>query len=494
MATDLPDRTTARRRADHTGSEEPLIPAEPPGPVAPGDPVSRRAVVAGSVALGVSVVLASTTGDFGVLVALLVAGAFGVIAIATGFRRFVHFFVAACLLRPLVDLTAGPRGQGVSVTEIFGIAVLAVMLLWLFTQRRLLVERVVAPLPLALLAIIAIFTLSTLGSPDLGEGLGSTLRMTAGIAVFFVVDLLLVTRRLSLRDVVQLVLAVAAIPLLYPFLGVLGVQVTHQKDGFTALKSVFYLSNNFAHFLVPLLVIGAAYVLRSQGRDRVLALAFCALVGAELILSQTRGAWLGALVGVLVVCVLLNRKLLLVGLAGVVLAGLFVPQVNTRLADLEPDSDQPYAENSLTWRLDQWARLWPAADDSPVLGSGPGTAVLLTGKEAHNDYMKMLVDTGVLGLAAYLVFVIGAIVVAWRALRRVRRLARSDPDAAAAHPWVEALFAGIFAYALAAAAAAAGENLIDNVTFLWTALPLFAAAGWALRAEPEQLTLARPTT
>lgn len=485
MATDLPERAP-------DAVAEPLVPAEPPGPVSPGEPLSRTAVVGGALALGVAVVLASTTGDFGVLIALLVAATFGVIAIATGFRRFVHFFIAACMLRPLVDLTAGPRGQGVSVTEIFGIAVLAVMVLWLFTQRRLLVDRLRGPLPLALLAIIAVFSLSTLGSPDLGEGFGSTLRMTAGIAVFFVVDLLLATRRMSLRDVVLLVLAVAAIPLLYPFLGLLGVQVTHQKDGFTALKSVFYLSNNFAHFLVPLLVVGAAYVLRTQGRDRLLALAFCAVVGVELILSQTRGAWLGAMVGVLVVCVLLNRRLLLVGLAGVVLAGLFVPQVNTRLADLEPDADQPYAENSLTWRLDQWQRLWPAADDSPVLGGGPGTAVLLTGKEAHNDYVKMLVDTGVLGLAAYLAFVVGAIVVAWRALRRVRRLARSSPRAPVAHPWVEALFAGVFAYSLAAAAAAAGENLIDNVTFLWTALPLFAVAGWALRAEPEQLTLHRP--
>ncbi len=452
-------------------------------------PVRTSTVVLGAAGLGLLVVLASISGDFGLGIALLVAVALGFIAIATGFRTFVHFFAAACVLRPLVDLTAGPRESGVSFTEAFGFAVLAVMLLWLGANRKILAHRLRNPLALSLIAVVVVYALSTIGSVEPAVGFSSTLRMAAGVAVYFVVDLLLVTRRMSLRDLLVLIFTVSVIPLLYPLLAPLGFQVTHQKDGFTALKSVFFLSNNFAHFLVPLLVVGAAWVLRTTGWRRLAALSFCSLVGIELLLSQTRGAWLGAAVGVMLVCLILDRRLVVVGATAVILAGLFVAPVNSRIVDLAPAPDEPYSENSLTWRLDQWQRLLPEVDRAPVLGGGPGQAVRKTGKEAHNDYIKAVVDTGFIGLGVYVWFVIASIVASWQALLRVRRLRLARPRSPAARPYVEATFAGIAAYSVAAAAAASGENLIDNITFLWSALPLFAIAQWARTARPRRLEI-----
>ncbi len=468
-----------------------VTPAQPAPdtPEAAPTPVRTSRVVMGSAALGLAVILASISGDFAVIIALLVAAAFGFIALLTGFRNFVHFFVAACVLRPVVDLTAGPRSSGVSITEAFGFVVLAVMLLWLLVNRRILVRRLDNALALSLIGIVVVYALATLGSADPVVGFSSTLRMAAGVTVYFVVDLLLVTRRLSMRDLVVLIFTVSVIPLLYPFLAPLGVQVTHQKDGFTALKSVFFLSNNLAHFLVPLLVIGAAWVLRTTGWHRVAALGFCSVVGIELLLSQTRGAWLGAAVGVLIVCLLLDRRIVVLGIAATLAAALLVPPVNSRIVDLAPEPDNPYDSNSLTWRLDQWQRVLPGVETAPVLGGGPGQAVRKTGKEAHNDYVKALVETGLVGLIVYVWFVVASMVASWQALARVRRISRARPRAPAAAPLVEATFAGIFAYSVAAAAAASGENLIDNITFLWSALPLFALAQWARNARPRRLGL-----
>ena len=363
------------------------------------------------------------------------------------------------------------------------------MLLWLAANRRIVIPRMGKPLPLSLITIVVVYALGTLGSADPGVGFSSTLRMATGVAIYFVVDLLLVTRRMPLRDLLVLIFTVSVIPLLYPLLAPFGIQVTHQKDGFTALKSVFYLSNNLAHFLVPLLVIGAAWVLRSSGWQRAAALGYCTLVGVELLLSQTRGAWLGAAVGVLLVCLLLNRRLVVVGVVAVIAAVVLIQPVNNRIADLAPAPDEPYAENSFTWRLQQWQRLLPYVDEAPVLGGGPGQSVRLTGKEAHNDYIKALVETGLVGLVAYAWFVLAAIWASWQAYLRIHRLRASRPRAPAAQPLVEATFAGIFAYSVAAAAAAAGENLIDNITFLWSALPLFAIAQWARTARPRRLKI-----
>ena len=89
--------------------------------------------------------------------------------------------------------------------------------------------------------------------------------------------------------------------------------MTTRKDDVDALKSVFYLSNNFAYFLVPLIILGVAWALRTTGWVRYAALAYIGVVGVELILTETRGAWLCAALGALIVCLLLDRRIAVLG-------------------------------------------------------------------------------------------------------------------------------------------------------------------------------------
>lgn len=425
------------------------------------------------------------------LVLVLVAGVL-VSVLFLGSWSFTRLFVVACVARPLADLTAGPRTQGVALTELFGIGMLAVTATWLFLHRRELAPRLVGALPLSLLALVVAYALASFSSQDPADGLAATLRIAAGVAVFLVVDLLLATGRLSLTQLLQLVGLVSVVPLLYPLLGVVGVPVTKEKDGISALKSVFFLSNNFGHFLVPLLVLGVAWALRSHGWQRRAALAYTAVVVVELVASQTRGAWLGAAIGVLLVCLLLNRRVALIGAVGLVVAALVVPAINQRIVDLAPDASDPYSESSFAWRLDQWQRLASEVTVNPVTGGGPGVSVRLTGKEAHNDYLKAGAETGVFGFGVYLWFLGAALVTSWAAALRVRRLrrqSRDSPQTPGPTPLAEAAFAAIAGYAVAVVVTSSAENLIDNLTFLWSALPLLAAAHWALRAAAEELVV-----
>ncbi len=478
---------------DHLAPGPPPRSGDPAVPRDPGAPRRRTRLEAltsttsisliGSLVLGPAVLVAALSRNFGLGLALLVVVALVVVAVASGFRSFVHVFVFACVLRPLVDLSAGTRGNGVSFTQVFGIGVLAVMSGWLILHRAELRPRLLRPLPLALLSLVGIQVLATLGSTAPGEGLATTLRMAAGVAAFLVTDLLLATGRLTVRHVVQLVVTVSALPLLYPLLGLVGVTVTANKDDVTALKSVFYLSNNFAYFLVPLVILGTAWILRTTGATRYAALAYTAVVGVELILTETRGAWLCGALGALVVCLLLDRRIAVLAILGMVLVVLFVPSVNARIADLAPNPDQPRTQSSLAWRFDQWEGLVPSIQSAPVLGGGPGEAFRLTGKDAHNDYLKALIDTGVIGLGVYLWLLWALLSVAWRAVARVGALHRDTRR----DPLLVATLAGVAGYAVAIVVASAGDNLIDNVTFLWSTLPLFAVAQWALSARDDQL-------
>lgn len=449
---------------------------------------STSLALVGSLFLGPAVLLAGLSRNFGIGLALLALLALVVAAFLSGFRSFVHVFLFASVLRPLVDLSAGPRDSGIALTELFGVGVLAVMGGWLLLHWRELAPRLARPLPAALISLVLVNALATIGSFGPADGFAATLRIAAGVAAFLVTDLLLATGRLSFRQVIQLLFTVSAVPLLYPLLGLVGVTVTTKKDDVEALKSVFYLSNNFAYFLVPLAILGVACALRTRGWLQVAAVAYVAVVLTELILTETRGAWLCAALGALIVCVLLDRRV--AGLAVIVLLGvvLLVPSVNSRIADLAPDPDAPRDESSLAWRFGQWEGLVPSVQASPVLGGGPGEALRLTGKEAHNDYLKAVVETGLIGLGVYLWFIYAMLSTAWRAYARVgssRRRAGKDPLLVGAT-------AAVAAYAVAITVASSGDNLIDNVTFLWSTLPLLAIAQWVVTAPPSDLRSSEP--
>ncbi len=453
------------------------------------EPLPLATTLAGSSILGVIVAVASVTDQLTVALAVLVVGGCATAALVRGIEPILVFYCTAVLIRPLLDITAGPRGSSIAVTEIFGAAVLLIMVVWLSVHWRALIRRLGTPLAVSLISMSLVSLLASLGSTDITQGLSATLRVTAGLAVFLVTDLLLHLKRITLRQLVALFLATSVIPLAYPILGLAGVEVYHEKDGVTALKSVFFLSNNFAYFLMPLLLLGVAWALRSHGWQRWFALGYSGVVGIELLLAETRGAWLGAAVGVLIVTWLIDRRVTVLAVIGVLLVVVFVPSVNSRLNSLSANPYEPRSESSLDWRFGQWARLAPEIADAPVLGGGPGEAVRRTTKEPHNDYLRAAVETGLIGLAAYLLFLGAAIYTAWRCLARVRTLPRQPGQSEQERLLILGLFTALAAHTVGVSIGSGGENLIDNVTFLWSTLPLLALTQWALGAPPAELRL-----
>lgn len=151
-----------------------------------------------------------------------------------------------------------------------------------------------------------------------------------------------------------------------------------------------------------------------------------AATGLAILFSQTRGIWLGAFAGLLVVLVVRRR------LAGKKLAGLFpllglqallvgvayaaIPVVRTRIDSFQGMLTNP--EHPFLFRV---VSMWiPAFRDFPprLLGYGPGALSV-----ADNMYLQTLVSAGVLGLAALLALHAGLILLG---LRRARHFAGID--------------------------------------------------------------------
>jgi O-antigen ligase len=441
-------------------------------------------VVLSVVALAAAVGLLSGLGQLGAAVTAIAGLAVLAGAVLVARRSFAWFMSAVLVLRPIADLRAG---EGIGIPEVMGVGVLLTCIGWLLIHRVELAPRLREPLTLPVIGLVAVAVLSAVSSPRPMESLPTATGIAAGAAVFLVLIVLLTTGRMSVVHLIGTLAASAVVPVLFPLLGPVGVTVSHEKDGIEALKSVFFLSNNFGHFLVPFVLVVVALAAHAHGRVRVLLFLLAAALGTELILTETRGAWIAAIVGILVIGAVLDRRLLVAALVTPVLLIALVPAVADRVTSTLPDPAEPRSESSLTWRLQHWIEVLPMVEESPITGVGLGETDRRTGKEPHNDFLLVLVEMGIVGMLVYLWFLGAAVVTGFRATRRV--LDRT----LAVEPIVEAVTVALFGYAIAFIVASSGENLLENVTALWVVFPAFAAVSWVAAAPRLGLVRARRT-
>ncbi len=433
------------------------------------------AVIAGVVA-GLGQLKIATVAMVGIL--LLIAAA------AVARRSFGWFISAALVLRPIVDLTAT---SGVGIPEVMGVSVLLICVVWLTIHRAELVPRLREPLTLPVVGLVLVAMLSALSSPLPMESIPIATGIAAGAAVYLVLVVLLTTGRMSVVHLIGTLAASAVVPVVYPVLGALGVTVSHEKDGIQALKSVFFLSNNFGHFLVPFLLVTVAMATQAKGRAQLALYGLAVVLGAELIMTETRGAWIAAMVGLVVVGAVLSRRLLAAVIVVPLLMVALVPPVTERVASVLPDPAEARSESSLTWRFEHWTEVLPMVEESPITGVGLDETTRRTGKEPHNDFLLVLVEMGITGLAVFLWFLGAAVLTGLRATRRV-----IEPQLRV-EPLVHGTTVALFGYAVAYIVASAGENLLENVTTLWVVLPALAAVSWVAHAPRVGLVRARRT-
>jgi O-antigen ligase len=149
------------------------------------------------------------------------------------------------------------------------------------------------------------------------------------------------------------------------------------------------------------------------------------------------------------------------------------------------------ANSSLSWRLKKWKALLPEWRSAPVLGHGLGTTVTgratpaspYGGEPPHNEYLRYLVETGLVGLATLLA-ALGAL--ALRLLGARRALAGRDGPAFAAVTLGIVVLLGCLVNSLA------DNTLLDSPTCYLAALVLAAALG-ATTARGEHPAVARET-
>jgi putative inorganic carbon (HCO3(-)) transporter len=194
------------------------------------------------------------------------------------------------------------------------------------------------------------------------------------------------------------------------------------------IYGTFVHPNPFGLYLVVIISVFMCQALVHSGARRMCSLVIVAVSSVLLLGTYARFAWAGVLIVMLVIGVLRWRPLVALVLC-LVLGAALVPSVSTRLAD--PFGGGSFTDHVLLWQLAlrQWADATRDPTSSVVTlmnrlgGLGPGAVEVITAPlrgvptAAHDDYIRMLIEYGAIGLLAFLALTVVLIFAAYRAWR-----------------------------------------------------------------------------
>jgi len=423
-------------------------------------------------------------------VILPLALAAGVMLAVLAFTRFSLYVMVLLVLRASIDLAklsdgqtataaggAEAAGRGLDPSSLFAVVFLLASAVWLAAQHYRQGALPGSALRRALLVFVAAAAISLPSATNLRSGGLELLRILAAVMMFIVLEQLIVNHAV-LRRVLLAAFLSLVFPLAYTLSGfVAGGPASEVKGAFTRITGPFSTSNVFARYLMLMIIFGVALYPHLERRLRLALGAALALSSVFLLLTYTRTAIVGTAIGVVLVGALHSRRLLLGLLVLAVCAFLFVPQLSSRFTQLgEPATPADVASrNTLTWRINYWTEVLPLANSSPVTGIGLTSTQFATdeAKQPHNDFVRAYVETGLIGLGAYLAVLVALVALGLRAVR-VSPPGTLDRGVAV----------GFLGCAVAFVAVSLAANVLSNVVLLWYLFAFAAAASFVACQQP----------
>jgi O-antigen ligase len=178
----------------------------------------------------------------------------------------------------------------------------------------------------------------------------------------------------------------------------------------TRVSSTVIDANNYGVYISFILFSMLPFVVKKLSIKTVVLIL---LIIFSLITSQNRGTWIALFVALTVSIVVFRRRLRILYWAaaggGTVLASL--PIILTRFSELHQLDEWGQSQDTLGGRLGYHAELLNRSFDHPILGAGLGASLwsetspgYLNMEYPHNDYMRILVDSGYPALLLYVTF------------------------------------------------------------------------------------------
>ncbi len=361
-----------------------------------------------------------------------------------------YAIIALVVLSPLVFFPSLINLYRLPKTTFISLLVTALIWLWFFLLIQEKDQKPVFPLAVPILLYLGISVLSLLNAANPYEGIFAISQETIYIFLFWSV-----VNHLQGREKIENIL-LWAIPSTV-IVSLIGIYQRFGGDipGLVNIAmpgSTFGNKNTAAQYTLLLLPIPYFFMISTTDRQKERLFAICAaIITTYLLYTGTRAAWAGAILALLAIAIfirlkkplaetqianikacILDKKISLACIALFVIAMNVIPPfvvpdwnltgfpspVGRLGTALELDKDA-----SFVGRLAIWANTLKMFKDHPVLGVGkgnfkimypfyaasvtkdPGFRPEVQPREAHNDYVQFLAETGTLGFLSFLLIV-----------------------------------------------------------------------------------------
>ncbi|MEW6607262.1 MAG: O-antigen ligase family protein [bacterium] len=388
-----------------------------------------------------------------------------IIFIALFFTNIEATIQLLIITRPLLGLTtfviifplSGVIHGGINLAAVLSIFIIwggVIYILLILSEFNVLELPILKPYILFL--IICLISISVSG--NLLKGLSEWLKFVSPLIMYILIVSLL-KRKEQIMRLIYAIFFSTFIPVMIGFYQFFtGTGDTSSTFGFNRIFATFMNPNSYSVYLMIPLSIAFTFLLQSGIKKPGYSL-LSLVLGVSIFLTFTRTAWIGVLFMILTISILKYRRLLII--MPLILAFLIVviPVIPQRFSDIfNPLS---YWRNPLETRFWLWQGTFSFFFDKPFLGYGLGAfeslalEALNSPKYAHNDYLRLLLETGILGLGAYLLLLFTLIKDTFKTYQRTKE------------PYFQAITLGFISVFVAFIIMNITENLITDVTIQW---------------------------
>jgi putative inorganic carbon (hco3(-)) transporter len=288
-----------------------------------------------------------------------------------------------------------------------------------FLKRGLAMAR--TPLFFVLSVSIALSLATLLFSKYKMTGLVFELYLMAGFMSYFLGYLFLGTKAEYVKTLFVAILS-SIMPAMYAFIQIASGDYFYEADSALGrINATFPHSNTFGSYLFVVLTVMliSAFAIRLKNKNKknnlTLFLPFVVLLPL-LVLTYSRTAWIGFAISIIAIATLRPFLRLPTAYSGALTASLLLLYGKTRERILGIFESHMF--DSMYGRRETWDMALFAAQKKPWIGYGMGSFETIIknvqGKETgnvypHNDAIRFFLEGGIIGLASYLLYMIGAI-------------------------------------------------------------------------------------
>jgi len=399
-----------------------------------------------------------------------------------------YLMCAYIVIMPLIQ--EGTNIKGIPVSDIL----LGIIIIWYFINlffKKATRERFIYGikdifsnvLSIYIMILLGIMLLSTFYALEKGLALSESARFLTYVFIFFIIKYEFNTKKL-VKNLLGCyiftagILSIFGIIQYFTKIGLDKKFVEKYSSGYSVVKIATTMFNPNAYSAFLILIIFPVVMLTIYEKNKKIKSIYgiiSILLFVNIIMTYSRSAQLGVCLGAMILCVIYSYKLI-IAFGGIGILTLFMPSVFDRVRDLTNAS-----QNASRFKL--WKTAIMMIKDHPILGVGNGNYIsrydeyvnkykglsynAYTRYPAHNSYLKVESELGVIGIVSFLAILLTS-------LFRVKKLFTTTED-----KFIKAFYMGAFASMIAFYF----MNIFDNLFFV----PMATTYFWFLVATAESL-------